>query len=107
MLRASQTFNQNRFSVWMKVWCRITAATEQSNTSIKLGYEIWVAATRLGYVIKFFPYQGAGTTDTELGLGSSVVSILTQDLSKLQHGSYHVIFDNLFTSPRLLRLLAD
>ena len=74
---------------------------------IKFGYKMWVLATRLGYVVKFFPYQGAGTTDKELGLGGSVVHQLTQDLPKHDGSSYHIVFDNLFTSPRLLRLLAD
>ena len=74
---------------------------------IKFGYKMWVLATRLGYVVSFYPYQGAGTTDKELGLGGSVVTNLIKDLPKAQDSSYHVIFDNLFTSPRLLRFLAD
>ena len=74
---------------------------------IKFGYKMWVLATRLGYVVQFYPYQGAGTTDKELGLGGSVVRTLTQDLPKHDGCSYHIVFDNLFTSPRLLRSLAD
>jgi hypothetical protein len=74
---------------------------------IKFGYKMWVAATRLGYVINFYPYQGAGMTDKNLGLGGSVVSYLTKDLPKLDGNFFHVIFDNLFTSQRLLRLLAE
>jgi DNA excision repair protein ERCC-6 len=74
---------------------------------IKFGYKMWVAATRLGYVINFYPYQGAGTTDKDLGLGGSVVFNLTKQLPKVNGCAYHIVFDNLFTSPRLLRLLAD
>ena len=74
---------------------------------IKFGFKMWVLATRLGYAVQFYPYQGAGTTDKELGLGGSVVCYLTKDLPKHNGNSYHVVFDNLFTSPRLLRLLAD
>ena len=74
---------------------------------IKFGYKMWVLATRLGYAVQFYPYQGAGTTDKELGLGGSVVCNLTKDLPKHDGSSYHIVFDNLFTSPRLLRLLAD
>ena len=73
---------------------------------IKFGYKMWVLATRLGYVVRFYPYQGAGTTDKDLGLGGSVVTNLTTDLPKIEGSCYHIVFDNLFTSPRLLRLLA-
>ncbi|XP_065646299.1 piggyBac transposable element-derived protein 2-like [Hydra vulgaris] len=74
---------------------------------IKFGYKMWVAATRLGYVINFYPYQGAGTTDKDLGLGGLVVVNLTKDLPKRDGNFFHIVFDNLFTSPRLLRLLVD
>lgn len=74
---------------------------------IKFGYKMWVLATRLGYVVSFYPYQGAGTTDKELGLGGSVVTNLIKHLPNTEGSAYHVVFDNLFTSPRLLRLLAD
>lgn len=74
---------------------------------IKFGYKMWVLATRLGYCIQFFPYQGAGTTDKDIGLGGSVVSTLIKNLPDVEGSAYHVIFDNFFTSPRLLRLLAD
>jgi len=74
---------------------------------IKFGYKMWVIATRLGYAVQFSPYQGAGTTDKDLGLGGSVVCSLTKDLPKHDGSSYHIVFDNLFTSPRLLRLLAN
>ena len=74
---------------------------------IKFGYKMWVIATRLGYAVQFTPYQGAGTTDKDLGLGGSVVCSLTKDLPKHDGSFYHIVFDNLFTSPRLLRLLAN
>ena len=32
---------------------------------------------------------------------------LTTDLPKHDGSSYHIVFDNLFTSPHLLRLLTD
>ena len=42
----------------------------------KFGYKIWCAATRLGYVIAFEPYQGAGTfmNDKRLGMAGTAVS---------------------------------
>jgi Transposase IS4 len=42
-----------------------------------------------------------------MGLGGSVVTNLINDLPELDGSHYHIVFDNLFTSPRLLRLLSD
>jgi len=42
-----------------------------------------------------------------LGLGGSVVTNLISDLPELDGTHYHIVFDNLFTSPRLIRLLSD
>ena len=69
---------------------------------IKFGYKMWVAATRLGYVIQLFPYQGAGTIHKELGLGGPVVDQLVSKLSKDDGNCYHIIFDNFFTGMTLL-----
>lgn len=74
---------------------------------IKFGYKVWVAATTLGYVIQFNPYQGAGTTSKEFGQGGSVVLGLAKSLPKLENQNYHLVFDNLFTSPQLLATLKD
>ena len=74
---------------------------------IKFGYKLWVAATTLGYVIQFLPYQGAGTTEKELGLGGSVVKRLAESLPKFENQNYHLVFDNLFTSPQLLYSLKN
>ena len=43
---------------------------------------MWVAATRLGFVIQLFPHQGAVTIHKELGLGGSVVDQLVSKLPK-------------------------
>ena len=69
---------------------------------IKFGYKMWVAATRLGYVIQLFPYQGAGIIHKELGLGGSVVDQLVSKLTKDDGICYHIIFDNFFTGTTLL-----
>ena len=68
----------------------------------KFGNKMWVAATRLGYVIRLFFYQGAGTIHKELGLGGSVVDQLVSKLSKDDSNCYHIIFDNIFTGMALL-----
>lgn len=72
------------------------------NKPIRFGYKLWVAATRLGYVVAFEPYQGKGTTDKKLGLGGSVVMNLLNKLPEKENRHYHLVFDNLFTNIHLL-----
>ncbi|XP_070174083.1 piggyBac transposable element-derived protein 3-like [Littorina saxatilis] len=71
---------------------------------IRFGYKFWVLATPLGYVVQLEPYQGAkGQQVAEcpgLGMGGSVVVDL---ISKIQgNDAYHLTFDNLFTSMKLV-----
>ena len=69
---------------------------------IKSGYKIWVIATPGGYVLQFCPYERGGTSDNALGLDGSVVSNLISCLPRQDGSMYHTIFDNFFTSLRLL-----
>ena len=67
-------------------------------------------ATPLGYCIQFRPYAGKDTIlqeykDTGLGLGASVVAHLVESLPDVGQSNYHVVMDNFFTSPKLLRHL--
>ena len=51
----------------------------------KFGYNVWVAATSLGYVIQFYPCMGKGNFfDPDLGLAGSVVDKLTDSLPSMQ-----------------------
>ena len=62
---------------------------------------MWVLATPLGYVVQFEPYQGARGRQIEypgLGMGGSVVIDLISELQIRDGCSYHLTFDNLFTS---------
>ena len=70
---------------------------------IRFGYKVWSLNTPLGYCVQMDPYQGAGVTDKQLGLGGSVVINL---VDKLPSDSYVLYFDNFFTSLRLLQHLA-
>ena len=77
---------------------------------IKFGYKLWVMATPLGYCIQFRPYAGKDTilqeyTDIGPGLGASVVAHLAESLPEVENSNYHVVMDNFFTSPKLLRYL--
>ena len=77
---------------------------------IKFGYKLWVMASPLGYCIQFRPYAGKDTilqeyTDIGLGLGASVVAHLAESLPEVTNSNYHVVMDNFFTSPKLLRYL--
>jgi len=71
---------------------------------IRFGYKVWSLNTPLGYCAQMDPYQGAGVTDQQLGLGGSVVVNL---VNKLPPHSYVLYFDNFFTSLRLLQHLSE
>ena len=65
-------------------------------------------ATPLKYCIQFRPYVGKDGglneyMDADLGLGGLVVAFLTQVLPKVKDSNYHIVTDNFFTSPLLLR----
>ena len=73
---------------------------------VKFGYKFWVAATPLGYAIQFYPYAEKDENhDSNLGLGGSVVETLAEKLPSQVRSNYHIIMDNFFTSPNLLRIL--
>lgn len=68
---------------------------------IRFGYKMWVLTTPLGYVLQFEPYQGARgrqVTYPGLGMGGSVVVDLISELQADNGDSFHLTFDNLFTS---------
>ena len=73
---------------------------------VKFGYKFWVAATPLGYAIRFYSYAGKDENyDSNLRLGGSVVATLAEKLPSQVGSNYHIIMDNFFTSPNLLRIL--
>ena len=64
--------------------------------------------TLLGYCIQFRSYAGKHSIlqeyeDIGLGLGTSVVAILVTKPPVMQASSYHIVMDNYFTIPALLR----
>lgn len=73
---------------------------------IRFGYKVWCLNTRLGYLVQFEPYQGAGTVDIieKLGMGGSVVVDLISELP--EHSNIDLYCDNLFTSPELIDYLS-
>ena len=76
------------------------------NKPVKFGYKFWVAATPLGYAIQFYPYAGKDEKyDCNLGLGGSVVATLAEKLPSQVFSNYHIIMNNIFTRPNLLRIL--
>ena len=51
------------------------------NKPVKFGNKFWVAATLLGYAIKFYRYAAKDENyDSNLGLGGSVVATLSEKL---------------------------
>ena len=76
------------------------------NNPVKCGNKFWVAATPLGHAIQFYPYAGKDENyDSNLGLCGSVVATLAEKLPSQIGSNYHIIMDNVFTSPNLLRTL--
>ena len=78
---------------------------------IKFGFKLSIVATPLGYCIQFCPYAGKDSILQEyenigLGLGASVVANLVSKLPVLQTHTYHIVMENYFTSPALLRHLS-
>ena len=77
---------------------------------IRFGYKMWVLTTPLGYVLQFEAYQGAHGRQTQypgLGVGGSVVIDLISELQEEIGRSYHLTFDNLFTSYSLVDCLTS
>ena len=77
---------------------------------IRLGYKMWVLTTPLGYVLQIEAYQSARGRQTEypgLGMGGSVVIDLISELEEETGSSYHLTFDNLFTSYNLVDCLTS
>lgn len=76
---------------------------------IRWGYKFWIGALRLGYIVYFDPYQGSSTTLPEkykhMGLGATVVLQYADVLKKMPYKSFHLYFDNYFTSLSLLKEL--
>ena len=76
------------------------------NKPVNISCKFWVAATPLGYAIQFYPYAGKDENyDSNLELGGSVVATLAEKLPSQVGSNYHIIMDNVFTSPNLLRIL--
>ena len=76
------------------------------NKAVKFGYKLWVAATSLGYTIEFYPYAGKDDNyNKDICLGGSFVMTLMSKLPTVPNSNYHVVMDNFFTNPNLLRLL--
>ena len=78
---------------------------------IKFRFKLWVMGTTLGYCIRFRPYAGKDSILQEnenigLGLRASVVANLVSKPPLMQTSKYHIVMDNYFTSPGLLRYLS-
>ena len=78
------------------------------NKPVKFSYKFWVAATPLGYTIRFYPNAGKDENyDPNLGLGGSAVATLAEKLPSQVVSNCHIIIDNFFTSPNVLRILKE
>ena len=76
------------------------------NTPVKFSYNLWVAATPLGYGIQFYPYAGIyDNYNKDIGIGGSVVMTQMSKLPTVPNSHYHAVMDNFFTSPSLFQVL--
>ena len=76
---------------------------------IRFDYKMWVLTTPLGYVLQFEAYQGACGRQTEhpgIGMGRGI-SGDRLDFQEEIGSSYHLTFDNLFTSYNLVDCLTS
>uniref|UniRef100_A0A2K6F4D2 PiggyBac transposable element derived 2 n=1 Tax=Propithecus coquereli TaxID=379532 RepID=A0A2K6F4D2_PROCO len=73
----------------------------------RLGYKIWCGTTSRGYLVWFEPSQGTLFTkpDRSLDLGGSMVIKFVDALQERGFLPYHIFFDKVFTSVKLMSIL--
>ena len=78
---------------------------------IRIGFIIWCGTTPLGYLIWFDPYQGKSASsrphDCKLGLEGNLVTHFADVLSGCGTKFFHLCYDNVFKSVKLVTLLKD
>lgn len=78
---------------------------------IRFGYKVWSGTTVSGYLVWFEIYQGkSGEVEeiyNDLGIGGNLVVKFGRALQKRKLLPYHLVFDNFFTSVKLLSVLKD
>ncbi|KAL2770578.1 piggyBac transposable element-derived protein 2 isoform a [Daubentonia madagascariensis] len=74
---------------------------------MRLGYKIWCGTTSRGYLVWFEPSQGTLFTkpDRSLDLGGSMVIKFVDALQERGFLPYHIFFDKVFTSVKLMSIL--
>ncbi|XP_063470109.1 piggyBac transposable element-derived protein 2 isoform X2 [Symphalangus syndactylus] len=74
---------------------------------VRLGYKIWCGTTSRGYLVWFEPSQGTLFTkpDRSLDLGGSMVIKFVDALQERGFLPYHIFFDKVFTSVKLMSIL--
>ncbi|CAH1976957.1 unnamed protein product [Acanthoscelides obtectus] len=79
---------------------------------VRYGYKLWVGPSTIGYVYWVEPYQGSSTNIrknyADLGVGAGVVLEHSDALRrKWPNETFHLVFDNFFTSLPLMVLLTE
>ncbi|XP_048213385.1 piggyBac transposable element-derived protein 2 isoform X2 [Perognathus longimembris pacificus] len=79
----------------------------RSAQPVRLGYRIWCGTTSRGYLVWFEPSQGTLFTkpDSGLDLGGSMVIKFADALQERGSLPYHILFDKVFTSVKLMSIL--
>ncbi|XP_072497055.1 piggyBac transposable element-derived protein 2 [Notamacropus eugenii] len=76
---------------------------------IRFGYKIWCGTTSRGYLVWFEPSQGTLFTKPEkdIDLGGSMVIKFVDALQARGSLPYHIFFDKVFTSVKLMSILRE
>ncbi|XP_051851594.1 piggyBac transposable element-derived protein 2 [Antechinus flavipes] len=76
---------------------------------IRFGYKIWCGTTSRGYLVWFEPSQGTLFTKPEkdIDLGGSMVIKFVDALQARGCLPYHIYFDKIFTSVKLMSILRE
>lgn len=78
-----------------------------SGKPVRLGYKIWCGMTSRGYLVWFAPSQGSLFTKPDWGLdrGGCMVVRFVDALQERGPRPYHISFDKVFTSVKLMFIL--
>ena len=76
---------------------------------IRFGFKIWCGTTPLGYLVWIDPYQGkvdsSRTQGKSFGLGGNLVTKFADVLASLGRKFFHLCYDNVFNSVKLVTTL--
>uniref|UniRef100_A0A0P6J4J2 PiggyBac transposable element-derived protein 2 isoform a n=1 Tax=Heterocephalus glaber TaxID=10181 RepID=A0A0P6J4J2_HETGA len=97
------------YSFGQSTWECLDPRGSRRLPAVRLGYRVWCGTTISGYLVWFEPSQGTLFTRPERGLdlGGSMVLRFVDALRARGCLPYHVFFDKVFTSVKLMSILRE